>query len=421
MIPARALFLLLAGAITIAPSAFAGDWLQWGGPNGDFTVETEGLADRWPDEGPPLLWKRPLGDGFSSILFDKDRLYTMYRDAEQEVIVCLDAGTGKTIWEHRYHRTLWSDHDEYRQSFTKGPNATPLLVGNRLFAIGVAGELRCLNKQTGKLLWKLDLPQAFGRRKRQEEYGYSASPLPYGDFIIVQVNGTDHAVVALKPEDGSVVWKSAAGTVSYAQATVTRFANRDHFVYFSADGVVSLDPKTGKRLWSFQVPTLSGNHLTPVVRGDDTHIYVSSQGARGGGRLLKLSDDDGRIVVTQQWATWTLRSSCWTLVRLGDYIYGSSGDQVVSILTAFNWRTGKIAWRERGFHMAQSLLADEKLIFLDQEGRLGLARVSPEGFGLLDSHQLTDSGSWTVPTLVDGRLYVRNRKQILAVDLAKPR
>ena len=70
--------------------------------------------------------------------------------------------------------------------------------------------------------------------------------------------------------------------------------------------------------------------------------------------------------------------------------------------------------------MAQSLFADEKLIFLDQEGRLGLARVSPEGFGLLDSHQLTDSGSWTLPTLVDGRLYVRNRKQILAVDLAKP-
>ena len=417
----RALFLFLAGAITIAPSAFAGDWLQWGGPSGDFRVAAEGLADRWSDEGPPLLWKRPLGDGFSSILFDKDRLYTIYRDAEQEVIVCLDAGTGKTIWEHRYHRTLWSDHDEYRQSFTKGPNATPLLVGNRLFAIGVAGELRCLNKQTGELFWKLDLPQEFGRRKRQEEYGYSASPLPYGDFIIVQVGGTDHAVVALKPEDGSIVWKSAAGTVSYAQATLTRFANRDHFVYFSADGVESLDPKTGEKLWSFHVPSLSGNHLTPVVRGDDTQIYVSSQGAPGGGRLLKLSDDDGRIVAKQQWANGSLRTSCWTLIRLGDYIYGSSGDQVVSVLTAFDWRTGKIAWRHRGFHMAQSLFADEKLIFLDQKGRLGLARVSPKGLELLGSHQLTDSGSLTLPTLVDGTLYVRNRKEILAVDLAKPR
>ena len=136
---------------------------------------------------------------------------------------------------------------------------------------------------------------------------------------------------------------------------------------------------------------------------------------------MKLSDDDGRIVVKQQWADGTLRGSCWTLIRLGDYIYGSSGDQVVSVLTAFNWRTGKIAWRERGFHMAQSLFADGKLIFLDQKGRLGLARVSPERFELLDSHQLTDTGSLTLPTLVDGRLYVRDRKQILAVDLAKPR
>jgi outer membrane protein assembly factor BamB len=417
----RALLLLLAGTFAIAPSARAGDWLQWGGPAGNFTVDSVTLADRWPDDGPPLLWKRPLGDGFSSILFDDGRLYTMYRADEEEVIVCLDAASGETIWEQRYPRTLWPNHDTYRQSFTKGPNATPLIVGNRLFAIGVAGELRCLDKQSGSLLWKLDLPRTFGRRTRQEEYGFSASPLPYEGFIIVQVGGTDHAVVALKPEDGSVIWKSPKGTVSYAQATVARLAKRDQFVYFSADGVESLDPKTGQRLWSFHVPTLSGNHLTPVVRADDTHLYVSSQGAPGGGRLLKLSDDGDRTVAKQEWFDGTLRGSCWTLIRVGDYIYGSSGDQVVSLLTAFDWHTGKIAWRERGFHMAQSLYADEKLIFLDKTGRLGLARVSPEKFELLDSHQLTGSGSLTLPTLVDGKLYVRDRKQILAVDLAKPR
>jgi len=417
----RAVLLCLAGSILIAPSPFAGDWLQWGGPNGDFTVGSEGLADRWPDEGPPLLWKRPLGDGFSSILFEKDRLYTMYRDAEQEVIVCLDAGSGETLWQHRYGRTLWSEQSEYRRSFSKGPNATPLIVGNRLFAVDIAGNLRCLNKKTGKLLWKIDLPQEYGRRTREEEYGYSASPLPYDDFIIVQVGGTDHAVVALKPKDGAVVWKSTAGTVSYAQATLTRLVNRDQFIYFSTVGVESLDPKTGKRLWSFQIPYNNGNHLTPVVRVDDTRIYVSSQSSTGGGRLLKLSDDDGRLVVSQQWFDWTLRGSCWTLIRVGDHIYGSSGDQVVSFMTAFNWRNGAIAWRKRGFHMAQAIYADDKLIFLDQEGRLGLARVSPERFELLGSHQLTDSVSRTLPTLVDGRLYVRDRKQILAVDLTKAR
>ena len=81
---ARGFLLFVAVAITFAPSSLAGDWLQWGGPNGDFTVATDGLADGWPDEGPPLLWKRPLGDGFSSILFDEGRLYTMYRIAEEE-------------------------------------------------------------------------------------------------------------------------------------------------------------------------------------------------------------------------------------------------------------------------------------------------------------------------------------------------
>ena len=90
------------------------------------------------------------------------------------------------------------------------------------------------------------------------------------------------------------------------------------------------------------------------------------------------------------------------------------------MLTAFNWRSGKIFWRERGFHMAQVLSAGGKLVFLDREGKLGLARPTPERFELLGSHQLTESGSFTPPTLVDGILYVRNREQILAVDLRSP-
>ena len=411
--------MILGLALTcgLAAPLAAGDWLQWGGPRGDFTVESTPLAESWPEDGPPLLWKRPLGDGYSAILAEKGRLYTMYRDGDEEAIVSLDAKTGSTIWEHRYQRVLWSDQTAFRQSFSKGPNATPLIMGQRIVAIGVAGQMRCLDKATGKLVWQRNLPQEFGRQKRDEEYGYSASPLPYRDFMIVQVGGDEHGVIGITPEDGSIVWKSEPTTISYAQARLLRLRGRDQYVYFSTAGVHGLDPATGRMLWFKELPYNNGNHLTPVVRGDDEHLYVSSQFGSGGGRLLKLSGESGKYQADQLWFTPKLRGSCWTLIRRGDYIYGSAGGHNVSFLAAFNWRTGEIAWRKRGFHMAQSLFADGKLIFLDQQGKLTIARVSPDDLEVLGSHSITESVSWTLPTLVDGKLYVRDRKQILALDL----
>lgn len=410
---------VVAAALS-ASTLMAGDWLQWGGPNGDFTVPAKGLADTWPEDGPRRLWRRPLGDGYSAILFKSGRLYTMFRDGNEEVVSSLDAKTGKTLWEHRYRRRLWSDMDEFRQSFTTGPNATPLIVGDRLLAIGIAGRMRCLELASGKLLWLRDLPAEYGRRKRDEEYGYSGSPLPYGDKVIVLVGGEKHRVIAVNPLDGATVWKSEPGAVSYAAPRLTTLAGQDQYIFFTPEDVVGLDPASGRILWRWRIPVDNGNHLTPIVKCSDNHIWVSSQFASGGGRLLHITREGDRWKVEELWFKSKLRGSCWTSIRLGAYIYGSAGGHNVSLLTAFNWRTGSISWQERGFHMAQCLYADGKLLFLDEGGKLTLAKVSPRALQVLASAQVTTSVSWTLPTLVDTKLYLRDRKQIIALDLAAP-
>src|SRR5262249_59917440 len=124
-------------------------WTQWGGPNRNFQTEATGLKDQWPATGPRVIWKRELGEGYSSPVVEGGALYTMYGKPRREIALGADAATGNTLWEHATSMSFNSDAPEQGN----GPYATPLVVGDRLFTAGVAGRLQCLEKKTGKLLW----------------------------------------------------------------------------------------------------------------------------------------------------------------------------------------------------------------------------------------------------------------------------
>ncbi len=397
-------------------AATAQVWSQWSGPNGDFTVTSGALAESWPAAGPRQMWRRPLGKGYSSLLYRDGRLFTMYRDGDDEIVVALDAGTGAVEWRHHDVPKLWPD---MTHAFGLGPNATPILIDDRLVTAGISGRLRCLDADSGELLWQRDLPEDFGRRKRLEEYGYSANPTAYDGRVLVLVGGDKHAVVALNPEDGNVVWASDPGGVSYAQPVILRLAGRDHFVYFSPQGVVALDPATGKTLWKSPIDFNNGNHLTPAVACDDEHLWIGSQFGSGGGRLLRIQRREGELRAEKVWFDERLRASHWTMIRRGDFIYGSTGGNRVSFLSAFDWKTGKVAWKERGYHKAQALYADGKLLFLTEDGRLVLARVSPQRLEILAEAQVTTSVSWSLPTLIGTTLYLRDEEHVLALNLGE--
>ena len=403
--------LLLSG---IGPLA-AEDWPHWAGPRSDFTVTSGQLAESWPDEGPRRLWERPLGAGTSSPVVVGDRLFTLYRDGDEEVLVALETASGETVWEHRDPPTFWPDMVEY---FGVGPNSTPAWHRDRVFGIGISGLLRVVDARNGALLWQKDLPGTFGRVRRVEEYGYSANPMPWNDTVLVLVGGQQAAVVAFEPESGSVVWSSAGGGASYAQPNFVHLAGRDQFLYFEPEGIVALDPDTGETLWKHPIEFNNGNHLTPAVLCDSNHLWVSSQFDTGGGRLLRVREQAEGFAVEEVWSTPRLQTSHWPLIRRGDFLYGSIGGNRTSTLAAVNWRTGDIAWRKRGFHKAQALWADGKLLFLDEGGQLALARVTPEEVTVLAQTPVAKADAWTLPTLVGSTLYVRDTEKILALDLA---
>ena len=401
-------------ALLAAGHAAGADWLQWGGPAGDYTVPSAPLAENWPPGGPKRLWERTLGPGYSSILAKGDTLVTMYRAGNDEVVVALGAATGTTRWAHRDQPVLW---EEMTREFGVGPNATPLIIGDRVVAIGISGRMRCLDLESGRLLWQRDLPADFGRRKRVEEYGYSGSPIAFDGAVIALVGGDQAAVVAFDPKNGSTRWKSRPGGVSYAPPSIVRLAGEDQYVYFEPEGVAALDPRTGALLWTAPIEFNNGNHLTPVVQCDEHHLWVGSQFQTGGGRLLEITRQAERWSARQLWFAAAMQTSHWPLIRVGEFIYGSIGGNSRSQLTAFRWKTGEVVWKRPGYHKAQALWADGKLLFLDESGQLVLGKATPGGFEPLAQARITEPISWSLPTLVGSTLYVRDQARIMALDL----
>src|ERR1041385_1205941 len=185
------LIVLVALFFVPATTALAQDWAQWGGPHRNFISETKGLATTWPAAGPPRLWQRELGEGYSAIAVEHGVLFTMYRKGDNEVAIALDAATGKTVWEYSYAAPF---SPEYDMTNGPGPHATPLVSGDMVFTSGATGKLNCLDKKTGKLLWSHDLIKEFQGTVRVN--GYSCSPIAYKDTVVMMVGGPSSALVA---------------------------------------------------------------------------------------------------------------------------------------------------------------------------------------------------------------------------------
>jgi len=406
-------------------------WRQWGGPNRNFMVDVKNLADKWPDDGPKKVWERELGDGYSTIAVDDGMLYTMYRVGEDEFAVALDAKTGRTVWEHKNP----SPTTELMKQFGPGPHTTPTVVGNRVYTIGTHAMLTCFEKKTGKVVWQHDLEKEMNANVPGR--GYGASPIAYKNTLIVLVdhkradeeggggdadkkdtepNPTEgQAVVAFDLASGRVVWKSQELAVSYASPILVKYDGREHLVCLLRDDIIGLSPDDGQLLWRKETKPQGANISTPVFDGQDT--FFCSSAYDSGARAIKLTKKDGKIVPEELWYSRKMRVHHGNVIRLGDYVYGSSGDFGPAFFMGINLKDGSVAWRERGFAKATCVYADDKLIILDEDGQLALAKVDPKGLNVLSKCKIAERTAWAAPTLVGSTLYIRDRKHIMALDL----
>jgi len=421
----RAVLLLAIAAASFDTNAATSQWTQWGGPNRNFMSDATGLASKWPAAGPPRLWSRPLGEGHSSILAENGRLYTLYRPlggvmsilrrSQEEVVTSLDAATGKTIWEFKYP----SPTDDLDFSQGAGPHSTPLIVGNMLYATSTRKELFALDKATGKVAWSHDFITEYGAAAPGR--GYSCSPLLYRGTIIVTVGGPGEAIAAFNQQTGALVWKSGQYDFAPASPILIDVDGETQLVLFAGNVVAGLDPSTGRALWRYPHKTDWGlNISTPVWSPADHLLFVSSAYSTGS-RAIELHQAGGTTTATEKWFSRRMRVHIGSVIRLGDYAYGSSGDFGPAFISAVDMKNGNVVWQDRSFARAQLLYADGKAIVLDEDGNLGIATLAPEGLKVLSKASVLQNLSWTPPTLVGTTLYVRDRKTMAAFNLAAAR
>jgi len=346
-------------------------------------------------------------------------MYRKGRTDDDEWVVALDARTGETVWERKNSAPMAEPPDSSWGG--QGPNATPLIVGERLFSVGSNALMQCFDRKSGKVIWQRELGQEFGATytARGTNDGHASSPIAYGNTIIVPLgrsrsSGTDEqdSLVALDRSDGHVVWKNQNFENGFSSPILIEFGGKEHLVLHVRGEMLGVDPGDGELLWRHPVPQGGGPMVTPLwIEGD--RILVKEGGQGGTAHLIELTTVDGKTVPHERWATPHFKLFVPSPVQVGGFLYGSTEQFLVALDAA----TGERAWAERGFPCASILYADGKLILLDENGRLSLATATPKGLTVHSQHQVTQKYSLTAPTLVGRTLFVRDQKRILALDL----
>jgi outer membrane protein assembly factor BamB len=434
------------GSLLLTTSCLADDWPQWMGPRRDDVWREHGLVQQFPTNGPAVLWRAPIEGGYSGPAVVGNRLFVLDRPrakpgpssanetnskpSKMERVLCLDARTGKEIWEQAYPRS-------YEIGYPGGPRTTPTVSGGRLFTLGAMGDLLCLRANNGEVLWKRNFPEEYNTKP--PAWGWAAHPLLDGDRLICLVGGSNSAVVAFQKDSGKEIWRALnAVEIGYAPPIIYTIHGKRQLIIWHPDAVSGLEPETGKVLWSHSYP-VDGEPKRPEVtiamprlEGDRLFLTCFYQGSL----LLQLAAGGPQII-------WNRRSTSGEVMNAGlhtvlgtpvlkdGYIYGVCGFGELRCLDANTgdrrWETYAATGGHKGFFANAFLTMQGDRTFLwNDQGELIIAKLKPEGYEEISRAKLLEplektrgrTVTWCHPAYANRRAYVHNGKELICVSLA---
>ena len=468
------LALVLALALTSLHRAAAAaedgeDWPRFLGSRANNISTESSLLDKWPTNGPPLLWEKSVGTGYSAPSVRGELLVLHHRVGEEEVVEAFTAASAKSVWRYPYPSRFVDPF-----GYNNGPRCSPLLTSNRCYTFGAEGKLACLDLPTGKVVWQRDtakewnVPEAF--------FGIGSTPILEGDRLVIMVGAQPNSgMVALDTATGKTLWESVGqknweGVVttgwrreepykwtgqeklaSYATPVAATIHGRRHILCLMRQGLVSLNPTNGAVNFSYWFQSMANdsvNAMCPVVQDD--LVLISAAYYRIGAVLLRVKPD-GKSV-EQVWrlpaqvpnSLPAIRATPpqpleihWNTPVLHDgFLYAFSGrDEPDAQFNCVEFKTGRLMWSRDehwqkhppqgtqfpAYGRGSAILADGKLIALGEGGKLGLFKVNPKQAEEISSFLVPGLGypCWAAPVLSRKRLYLRSENRLVCYKLAK--
>jgi outer membrane protein assembly factor BamB len=324
----------------------------------------------------------------------------------QSVVASLNRANGQIMWSKPLGNSGNNDRGP-------GPRGTPTIDGDRLYALTETGDLACLQIADGAVIWQRNILRDF--RGSNIQWLISESPLVDGDWLIVTPGGRDATMVALDKMTGKTIWTSTglSDEAGYASVIAADVGGVRTYMTFTADASVGVRASDGKPMWKYaKAANRTANIATPVFFNSKV-FFTSNYGV--GGALLNLTAQGGEVKATESYFTPNMKNHHGGVVLVNGYLYGYND----AILTALQFDTGRVAWRDRSVGKGSLTYADGNLYILGEGNVVGLVEASPEGYREKGHFEIPDSGlpAWAHPVVSGGRLYLRNQNMLTVYDV----
>jgi outer membrane protein assembly factor BamB len=402
-------------AVTPLP---AGDWPQWHGPNHNNHADDEHLADSWPAEGPPVLWTRELGQGYSGFVVSGNRAYTQSQSLYDQTLLCLDADTGKTIWSYKY---AWAYEGG---GLYPGPRATPAVVDGLVYFTAPDGLIGCVDENTGSLVWSNNYKTRYDGKGT--DFGVSASPMVWNGKLIIPVGGTGASVIAVDAKTGAELWKCGHGPASYATPLVIPFEKRFLAVTPLENSVLCAEAETGAKQWELELSTGYDEHSAAPVYREPFLMFAGP--FRSGAKCYRIVAEGEGCRLDRVWESNQMSNDIASSVLIGNHLLGFDLKDPQSRLhrpsrgqfRCLDWSTGKTLWSSDLPGHANTIVVNDKLLLFNDRGELRLARVDADGYHeLAKTTVLGDEICWTAPALSNGRVLLRSQTRAVCVFIGR--
>ena len=375
---------------------YADDWPVWRGPSADGISAETG----WNAAGiKKQLWQKEVGVGYSSVAVAGKYLYTMGNNGKEDVVYCFNAETGDEKWRFSYTCPPGKGYP--------GPRATPVVKNGAVYTLSAEGDLHALNAENGRKIWMKNIGSEGGKNIR---WRYSGSPLVEDGIVVINAGARG---MAFDVKSGKELWKSS-GEGGYATPVLFVSKGKKYVLIFGKDRLVAVNLQDGTEVASYPWKTKYNiNAADPIVSG--SRIFISSGYGRGAA-LLEFKD--GKF--NKLWENKIMCAHISTPVLYKGYLYGASGKTGKGKFLCVSFEDGSEKWSNAAALYGSLIIADGKIIYLNERGKVLIGKVSPEAFKVdVSGDILKGSGKcWTMPVLADKRLYCRSSKgRLVCLDM----